>query len=135
MGKITSVERGGYSKNYRDKEKLYGFALWLRDAELNQNAKNIAGLMLCQAEVNKAIKAQAKVAKPRKKPVKVYTGNTALFSVHKAAEGGISFKDAKEQLEAAGVEHVHRGYSPYVGQYGITVPVKYKAKASKVLFG
>lgn len=58
-----------------------------------------------------------------------------LFSVYKPAEGGLSFKDAKEMLEVAGVTGVVRGYSPYVGQHGISVPAKFEKKAREVLFG
>jgi hypothetical protein len=62
-------------------------------------------------------------------------GGRAKFSVYKASEGGRSFKDAKEDLEAAGVTDVRRDYSPYVGQYGLSVPAKFEKRASRVLYG
>lgn len=61
--------------------------------------------------------------------------NRARFSVYKASEGGQSFKDAKEMLEANGVKDVKRDHSPYVGQYGLSVPKKYEKKTSRLLFG
>lgn len=60
---------------------------------------------------------------------------TALFSVYKAAEGGQSFRDLKEMLEANGVTGVRKGHSPYVGQYGFTVPKKFEEKVRKLLWG
>lgn len=47
----------------------------------------------------------------------------------------MSFRDAKELLEAAGVTGVIKGHSPYVGQHGVAVPAKFEDKARKVLFG
>jgi hypothetical protein len=59
----------------------------------------------------------------------------AIFSVYKATEGGQSFKDLKESLEAGGVTDVRKAYSPYVGQYGVSVPKKYRDKAEKIIWG
>lgn len=59
----------------------------------------------------------------------------ARFSLLKAAEGGFSFNDAKQRLEANGVESVKRDYSPYVGHYGLSVPRKFEKRASRILFG
>lgn len=49
-------DRGGYTKNYRDKEQLFGFAIWLRNAKLGKTAKNKTALKLCKIEVDKALK-------------------------------------------------------------------------------
>lgn len=59
----------------------------------------------------------------------------AHFSVYKADEGGMSFKDAKEMLESNGVTGVKKEYSPYIGQYGISVPAKFNNKTGRLLFG
>lgn len=50
----------GYTKNYLDRNKLYGMAIWLREAKLNVNPKNIDALMKIQSAVNIQIEAMAK---------------------------------------------------------------------------
>jgi len=64
-----------------------------------------------------------------------FDGPWQMFSVMKPTEMGMPFKHWQEMLESEGVTPVKRGYSPYVGQYGIQVPKKFEDKASKVLFG
>ncbi len=64
-----------------------------------------------------------------------YAKARVLFSVLKASEGGMSFNDAKAQLEAAGIVDVKRDVSPYVGHHGLTVSAKYARRTSRVLFG
>jgi hypothetical protein len=59
----------------------------------------------------------------------------ATFSVYKAAEGGRSFRDAKEELEAVGVTDIKQVGSPYIGQYGIQVPKRFEKRTSRVLYG
>ena len=60
----------------------------------------------------------------------------AQFSVEKANEGGrFSFKEAKELLESNGIKPVRRGYSPYVGHYGLEVPKEFEDQTSDLLFG
>jgi hypothetical protein len=44
--------KNGYSKNYKDKEKLFGFYMWLRHASLKSNVKNIEALKLCRKQIN-----------------------------------------------------------------------------------
>ncbi len=59
----------------------------------------------------------------------------AYFSLLKASEGGRSFRDAAEDLSAAGVERVRRAGSIYVGHYGLSVPQRFQARAARILFG
>jgi len=48
------------------------------------------------------------------------TPQTATFSVMKVSEGGMGQKEAIRLLTDAGITAT-RGYSPYVGQSGVTV--------------
>jgi hypothetical protein len=56
------------------------------------------------------------------------------FSLLKPSEGGISFSDAKFKLSEAGVTDVKQEYSPYIGNYGLSVPKEQAEKAETVLF-
>lgn len=49
-------KRKGYSKNYEDKERLFGFYLWLKNAKLKPTKKNAIALALCKVEVTKSLK-------------------------------------------------------------------------------
>lgn len=56
------------------------------------------------------------------------------FSVLKASEGGTSYADLRERLAYAGIPS-RRVPSPYVGHYGIEVPVTYCARAERIVLG
>lgn len=88
--------------------------------------------IICESESSKPKRAMAKAKKPK---VEKYDGEWSRFSVEKAAEGGMSYAHAKDILIAAGVTHVRRAHSPYVGQYGLEVPIKFSDVASDTLFG
>lgn len=59
----------------------------------------------------------------------------AIFSVLKAVEGGLSFANTKEMLEANGVQNVRRDHTIYVGHYGFSVPKKYERRTARLLWG
>jgi len=58
----------------------------------------------------------------------------AQFSISKASEGGMGYTTAKSLLEDAGIP-CRKGYSPYVGQIGIDVPMVCRNEADKILLG
>jgi hypothetical protein len=58
-----------------------------------------------------------------------------IFSIMKAAEGGMSQKDAIALLKENGIRSRRGAYSPFVGHYGLYVEAKFEDRASDLLFG
>jgi len=74
------------------------------------------------------------VKRPRRKSLAAdWSKGVWEFSVEKASEGGESFKDLKARLEDAGIP-ARKGYSPFVGQYGIQVPKEFSRKAEDIIW-